>query len=464
MDNPGLLAAPLTLVVCTAILSTALMRSDVHHRSETVIDPLTGMLNRKALTTRVAELEQQSIVSGEPIGLVVGDLDRFKEVNDSCGHATGDAVLKEVAYEMRKELRAFDLAYRLGGEEFLVVLPGADASQAERLAERLRESIAGSTSAATSGSTMSFGVSASPRGEQFDYQDVFGEADMALFEAKRAGRDRVCTGRRGARSRRRPERVVRGAVEYGPVDQPPRKVSPFRSLEATSRELLLAETAEAWYHFGDAPDVQTLLELVDDSLDDGGHRLAAALIFAVLSSDDTAPRPQPERSAEPAAQPLVDLRVVQQRQVVRAAHVHAVLRARTGCAGRAPRPEALASSTSASPSSRPSGWLGLRVSVAATKQCVAPSSSGTSVTAAARRASRIAVAPVLVHERALAQVADAGAAAAQHGAEGTDLRAARSARRWPRAPAARAARPCGESRARPRARTRPAQRASSARA
>jgi len=71
------------------------------------------------------------------------------------------------------------------------------------------------------------------------------------------------------------------------VDQPPRKVSPFRSLEATSRELLLAETAEAWYHFGDAPDVQTLIGLVDDSLDDGGHRLAAALIFAVLSSDDT---------------------------------------------------------------------------------------------------------------------------------------------------------------------------------
>ena len=143
VDNPVLLVAPLTLITCTAILSTALMQSDVHHRSETVIDPLTGMLNRKALATRVAELEQQSQVSGEPIGLVVGDLDHFKEVNDSCGHTTGDAVLKEVAYEMRKELRAFDLAYRLGGEEFLVVLPGADAQQAERLAERLREIIAG---------------------------------------------------------------------------------------------------------------------------------------------------------------------------------------------------------------------------------------------------------------------------------------------------------------------------------
>jgi diguanylate cyclase (GGDEF)-like protein len=157
-----------------------------------VIDPLTGMLNRKALASRVAELEQQSLVSGEPIGIVVGDLDRFKEVNDSCGHATGDAVLKEVAYEMRKELRAFDLAYRLGGEEFLVVLPGADASQAQRLAERLREIIATVNFSGDQHLTMSFGVSASPRGGEFDYHDVFGEADMALFEAKRSGRDRVC--------------------------------------------------------------------------------------------------------------------------------------------------------------------------------------------------------------------------------------------------------------------------------
>jgi diguanylate cyclase (GGDEF)-like protein len=189
--NPVLLVAPVTLVVCTAILSTALMRSDVHHRSETVIDPLTGMLNRKALASRVAELEQQSLVSGEPIGIVVGDLDRFKEVNDSCGHATGDAVLKEVAYEMRKELRAFDLAYRLGGEEFLVVLPGADSDTAVRLAERLRDVLASGSFSGGRRITMSFGVSASPRGQRFEYPTVFAEADAALFEAKRNGRDQV---------------------------------------------------------------------------------------------------------------------------------------------------------------------------------------------------------------------------------------------------------------------------------
>ncbi|MBN1529752.1 MAG: hypothetical protein JW895_11860 [Thermoleophilaceae bacterium] len=71
------------------------------------------------------------------------------------------------------------------------------------------------------------------------------------------------------------------------MDDSPQRPSPFASLEASSRERLLAETAEAWYHFGDAADVQDLISRVDDSLTSGGRRLAAALIFAVLSSDDT---------------------------------------------------------------------------------------------------------------------------------------------------------------------------------
>ena len=71
------------------------------------------------------------------------------------------------------------------------------------------------------------------------------------------------------------------------MDDSPKRPSPFASLEASSRERLLAETAEAWYHFGDAPDVQDLIARVDDSLSSGGNKLAAALIFAVLSSDDT---------------------------------------------------------------------------------------------------------------------------------------------------------------------------------
>jgi diguanylate cyclase (GGDEF)-like protein len=192
VHDPTLFVAPLTLVVAVAMLSTALMRSDLEHRSEAVIDPLTGMLNRNALASRVAELAQQSQVSGEPIGLLLADLDHFKQVNDSLGHAIGDAVLKDVAYVLRKQLRAFDLAYRLGGEEFLVLLPGADAIQTHALAEQLREAVSARSVGGGVEVTLSLGVSASKRGEVFDYASVFAEADAALYEAKRLGRDRVC--------------------------------------------------------------------------------------------------------------------------------------------------------------------------------------------------------------------------------------------------------------------------------
>jgi diguanylate cyclase (GGDEF)-like protein len=191
-DDPTLVIAPVTAVIAIAMLSTALMRSDFEHRSEAVIDQLTGMLNRNALATRAAELSQQSEVSGEPVGLIVGDLDHFKEINDSRGHAIGDAVLTDVAYVLRKRLRAFDLAYRMGGEEFLVLLPGADLEQTAEMAEQLRAGVAADTVGGGERVTMSFGVSASQHGSRFNYDEVFAEADSGLYEAKRNGRNRVC--------------------------------------------------------------------------------------------------------------------------------------------------------------------------------------------------------------------------------------------------------------------------------
>jgi diguanylate cyclase (GGDEF)-like protein len=192
IEDPVYVIAPIALLLCVAVLSTPLMRSDIQHRSDAVIDQLTGMLNRNALDTRVAELAQQSLLTGESIGIIIGDLDHFKRVNDTLGHSTGDVVLKEVAYQLRKQLRAFDLAYRLGGEEFLILLPGSDLAQSAELAEELRAAIAGDRVAGGLNVTMSFGVGASRRGEQFDYTGVFKAADAALYRAKRKGRDQVC--------------------------------------------------------------------------------------------------------------------------------------------------------------------------------------------------------------------------------------------------------------------------------
>jgi diguanylate cyclase (GGDEF)-like protein len=192
LNSPELVITPLAVVLCVAVLSTPLMHSDIQHRSDAVIDQLTGMLNRKALGVRTHELAQQSQVTGEPVGVIVADLDRFKRINDTHGHATGDVVLKEVAYLLRKQLRAFDLAYRLGGEEFLILVPGSDIEQTAELAERLREGIAADPLGGGVNVTMSLGVGASAHDGRFDYAAVFAEADAALYRAKREGRNRVC--------------------------------------------------------------------------------------------------------------------------------------------------------------------------------------------------------------------------------------------------------------------------------
>lgn len=191
IDDPSNTILAGAAVISVGALSTALMRSDFQYRSEAVLDSLTGMLNRKALESRATELEQQSTLVNQPIGLIVADIDNFKDVNDEHGHATGDAVLSDVAYRMRKELRAFDLAYRIGGEEFVFLLPGATLDHAASVAEDLRQSIAASTVGGGLEITVSLGVGGSKAGESFDYKRVFAAADAALLAAKGEGRNCV---------------------------------------------------------------------------------------------------------------------------------------------------------------------------------------------------------------------------------------------------------------------------------
>lgn len=190
IDYPVPTIWALALIVSIMALSLALLRSDLEHRSEAAIDQLTGMLNRGALDARVVELEAQARHTQQPVALLIGDLDEFKAINDEHGHAVGDAVLAEVAERFRGELRAYDLAYRLGGEEFLVLLPGAGEGPAAELADALRRRVAldpiGEVRV-----TVSFGVSAWDGRGELCFRELFEAADRALYAAKHDGRDRV---------------------------------------------------------------------------------------------------------------------------------------------------------------------------------------------------------------------------------------------------------------------------------
>jgi diguanylate cyclase (GGDEF)-like protein len=183
--------AAIALVLCAVILSGALVESDRAHRRRSTIDPLTGLFNRSALDQRLSELDGQP--SGELDGpshaLLLCDLDNFKQVNDRLGHAAGDAVLQDVAYTMRGALRAGDSIYRVGGEEILVVLPGATRADAVGIAERLRCAVKERRPAGVL-VTISVGVAVSQPGP-LDTDELVGLADAALYLAKAGGRDRV---------------------------------------------------------------------------------------------------------------------------------------------------------------------------------------------------------------------------------------------------------------------------------
>ncbi len=189
--DPVPILTALVVLVSVSAIGWALMGAELHHRDAAVLDPLTGLLNRQALERRVAELEQQARLTGDPVCFVACDLDGFKRVNDTHGHDRGDVVLRAAAYEMRKCLRSFELVYRMGGEEFLVVLPGIDLKGGSEVAERLRRAIADGRPGGLE-LTMSVGVSAAV-GAKATYENLFKAADEALYRAKREGRNRIAT-------------------------------------------------------------------------------------------------------------------------------------------------------------------------------------------------------------------------------------------------------------------------------
>jgi len=204
-DDPRLVLTTLALLVSITAVTAALTGAELQHRDDAVLDPLTGLLNRQALELRLTELEQQAGLTGGSVSAIIADLDRFKAVNDTYGHDRGDAVLRDCAYEMRKALRSFELIYRLGGEEFVVLIPGLDAGEGAEVASRLREAIAESRPGGLE-LTLSLGVAAAT-GPELRGEALLRAADTALYRAKRDGRDRVAVDgqapRAGGGERRR---------------------------------------------------------------------------------------------------------------------------------------------------------------------------------------------------------------------------------------------------------------------
>lgn len=162
-----------------------------------LVDPLTGLYNRRHALPQLEAIAARAAATGDPFAVMVIDLDRFKQVNDQHGHAAGDQVLVEVARRLGVNLRVDDLLARIGGEEFLVVLPDCPMPEARRVAERLCEAIEERPVQLASGQaltvTVSIGVAvSSPRMPRPVAADrVMEQADLALLESKGSGRNQV---------------------------------------------------------------------------------------------------------------------------------------------------------------------------------------------------------------------------------------------------------------------------------
>ena len=150
-------------------------------------DGLTGLMNRRNLENKARVLR----ADGGDFALVMADLDRFKNLNDTHGHETGDRALRVFAEILREGIRSEDIACRYGGEEFVVMLPGTEIHEAIEVMERVRESLARATLRGDVPSfTASFGIAHTD--DASDLEDLFLRADKALFAAKDAGRDCIC--------------------------------------------------------------------------------------------------------------------------------------------------------------------------------------------------------------------------------------------------------------------------------
>lgn len=157
-------------------------------------DALTGLLNRASILEILTKELIRSSRLGSPLGVIIGDLDHFKKINDLHGHLAGDAVLKGLAKKLVAAVRPYDAVGRYGGEEFIIVLPDCDAEMSRQAAERIRRVVEETPVVARGADlriTMSFGVAAFRGGTTISADHAVKLADEALYRAKNRGRNRV---------------------------------------------------------------------------------------------------------------------------------------------------------------------------------------------------------------------------------------------------------------------------------
>ena len=182
-----------TISIAFILLAMAKERTELRHRTAAMVDPLTGIANRRAFLADAGALAKRHNGNPKPSSMLLIDLDNFKSINDTFGHALGDRVLEIFTASTREALRGTDLFGRLGGEEFAALLYDTNSETALAMAERIREGFAAATNEVDGnpvGATVSIGI-AHCQGAVLEVPELLAQADRALYFAKERGRNRV---------------------------------------------------------------------------------------------------------------------------------------------------------------------------------------------------------------------------------------------------------------------------------
>ncbi len=182
-----------TISVAFILLAMAKERTELRHRNAAMLDPLTGLANRRCFLEDAAELAKRHVGDPKPTAVLLIDLDHFKSINDRFGHALGDRVLEIFSQAARQSVRSTDLVGRLGGEEFAAIIKDTTCDKAVAAAERIREAFAEGAKEVDGrpvGGTLSIGLAYCQQ-PVLDVSELLAQSDQALYFAKERGRNRV---------------------------------------------------------------------------------------------------------------------------------------------------------------------------------------------------------------------------------------------------------------------------------